>query len=118
MSMDNQETLPVEKKKRGCNPITSLILIILFVVLLTQVGFYTIQPLAAVPNGGTVLIWRHRGEPFFNSADGECLKIQDGVSLLCRAARLSVAPVDRIILRLPYIHAFYLFSTGGREFVQ
>lgn len=88
----------------------------LLLLLYTQVGFYSIQPIGAIPQGGTVLVWRQGGEPFFNSPDGTYLRVQDGVSLLCRMAAMGQAPVERVILRLPYQHWAYLASTGGQTF--
>src|SRR5687768_1618567 len=86
---------------------------ILFYVLC---GFYTIQPIGAVPTGATAIVWRASGEPFFNSADGLCLERMGGVSLLCRGMAMAQAPTDRIIVRLPYQRWAYLASTDGQEF--
>lgn len=82
----------------------------------TQMGVYSIQPIGALPDGATVLYWRSPGEPFFDSPDATCLRVQDGVSLLCRMTAMVQAPVDRIILRLPYQEWAYLVSTGGATF--
>ncbi len=79
-------------------------------------GLYTIQPIGALPEGRTIVVWRAEGEPFFNSPDALCLERMEGVSLLCRMAALGQAPTDRIIVRLPYMHWAYAASTGGREF--
>lgn len=79
-------------------------------------GFYTVQPIGALPDGATAIVWRESGEPFFNSADALCLERMGGVSLLCRGMAMRQAPTDRIILRLPYIHFAYTMSTGGKEF--
>jgi hypothetical protein len=82
----------------------------------TTMGFYSIQPIGAIPEGGTVIVWRNSGEPFFNSADALCLERTGGVSLLCRAMAMAQAPKDRIVLRLPYQKWAYLLSTDGRQF--
>lgn len=79
-------------------------------------GFYTVQPIGALPGGVTLIVWRASGEPLFNSPDAVCLKLQEGVSLLCRGLAMAQAPVDRIILRLPYMDWAYLMSTGGQVF--
>jgi hypothetical protein len=79
-------------------------------------GFYSIQPIGAIPDGGTAIVWRAKGEPFFNSADALCLERMGGVSLLCRGMAMSQAPTDRIVLRLPYQKWAYSASVGGREF--
>jgi len=79
-------------------------------------GFYTIQPIGALPEGRTLVVWRAAGEPFFNSPDAMCLERTEHVSLLCRAIAVGVGPTDRIIVRLPYSRTAYLASTGGQEF--
>jgi len=98
----------------------SLLILILFlsiiIILLTQIGFYTIQPIGAIPEGSTWLVRRVSGEPFFNSADAACLKATGNVSLLSRGLALAQAPKDRIIMRLPYWEFAYLRSTGGIRF--
>lgn len=81
-------------------------------------GLYTVQPIGALPEGATAVVWRESGEPFFNSADALCLERTDGVSLMCRAMAMAQAPTERIILRLPYLHFAYTMSTGGKEFVS
>lgn len=79
-------------------------------------GFYSMQPIGALPDGATAIVWRDSGEPFFNSADALCLERVGGVSLMCRGMAISQAPLDRIILRLPYQEWAYTASTGGQTF--
>jgi hypothetical protein len=79
-------------------------------------GFYTVQPIGALPEGSTAIVWRATGEPFFNSPDALCLERMGGVSLLCRGMAMAQAPTDRIILRLPYQGWAYSASTGGQNF--
>jgi hypothetical protein len=79
-------------------------------------GFYSVQPIGALPDGKTVIVWRASGEPFFKSADALCLERMASVSLLCRGMAMGQAPTDRIIMRLPYQHWAYTASTGGQEF--
>jgi hypothetical protein len=76
-------------------------------------GFYSIEPLAAAPDGGTVIVWREHDEPFFNSADAACLARTGNVSLACRGQALSDAPSDRIVVRLPFQRWAHLQSTRG-----
>jgi hypothetical protein len=83
-------------------------------------GVFTVQPISAIPEGGTV-IYHSRGYdmPLFASADGLCLKLQGSVSLLCRMAAMGgAAPAltERVIVRLPYSRIAYLLSTNGQEF--
>jgi hypothetical protein len=79
-------------------------------------GFYTVQPIGALPEGGTAIVWRAGDEPFFNSPDALCLERMGAVSLLCRGMAMTQAPTDRIILRLPYQDWAYSASTGGQSF--
>lgn len=116
MSAAPLPTTTVAPAPRRWRWLAPLLVAALLLVLYTQVGLYSVQPIGAIPQGGTVLVWRQGGEPFFNSPDGTCLRVQDGVSIMCRLAAMGQAPVDRIILRLPYQHWAYLASTGGREF--
>ena len=106
-----------EKKSRAWIWIVALIVVgLVLIILYTQVGFYSIQPIGALPEGSTTIVWRSGGEPFFNSPDGTCLRTIGSVSLLCRMAAMGVAPIDRIILRLPYQEWAYLRSTDGQMF--
>jgi hypothetical protein len=79
-------------------------------------GFYTVQPIGALPEGGTAIVWRESGEPFFNSPDAVCMERMGGVSLLCRGLAMGQAPTERVILRLSYQDWAYSASTGGRSF--
>lgn len=80
-------------------------------------SLYSIEPIGAIPDGATVLVWRTAGAPFFDSPDATCLRRLGGVSLLCRAMALGQGPVKNYtILRLPYMRWAYLVSTGGATF--
>lgn len=82
----------------------------------TFCGLYTVQPIGALPEGGTVIVWRATGEPFFNSPDALCIERMGGVSLLCRGMAMGQGPIERIIIRLPYQEWAYSASTGGQSF--
>lgn len=114
MSESPQPTAkPTQSKSKT---IAAVIIIALSLIVVSQMGLYTIQPIGALPEGVTLIMWRASGEPFFNSPDAVCLKLQQGVSLLCRGLAMGQAPIDRIILRLPYMDWAYLMSTGGQSF--
>ena len=102
----------------GCWAVLVALVVLALVYLVVRPGTYTVQPIGALPEGATLLVYRGSGEPVFNSPDGLCLRIQGGVSLLCRGIAMGQAPVDRIILRLPYMEWAYLLSTGGQKFDQ
>jgi hypothetical protein len=117
-SIPPAESFPAAKPRRSRKGLIVLLVVIVAVlaILYTQVGFYTVQPIGALPEGITLLIWRHGGEPFFNSPDAVCLQRLGSVSLLCRATAFGAAPVDRIIAKLGYWEFAYLQSTGGLTF--
>jgi hypothetical protein len=82
-------------------------------------GIYTIQPIGALPEGGTAIWFRFGAGQFFDSADAMCLRSQQKVSLICRAmafGEFGKSARDLIIVRLPYVEWFYLISTNGRQF--
>lgn len=89
-------------------------LLLLLVLVVSRMGVYTIQPIGALPKGITLIVWRAPGDPVFDSPDAACLRRLGSVSLMCRATALIAAPIDRIILRLPYVRWAYLISTGGK----
>jgi hypothetical protein len=112
---DNGLALPAPRRRRGW--LWALLLLsILALGFYWTMGFYSIQPIGAMPDGATVIVWRNSDEPFFNSPDALCLERMEGVSLLCRGMAMAQAPKDRIVLRLPYQEWAYLESTGGRQF--
>jgi hypothetical protein len=83
----------------------------------TQITFFIVQPIGAVPDGRTVVIWRLKTMKFIDSADGWCEREVGGVNLLCRAGVLGkVGSEGVIIARLPYSETLYLWSTGGRTY--
>jgi len=118
ITSDAAEVVSSEARPKR-NWLKTIAIIIVFAIILVvalKVGFYTIQPIGALPEGKTLIVWRSSGEPFLNSPDAMCMKRVGEVSLLCRGVALAAAPVDRIILRLPYMEWAYLLSTGGKRF--
>jgi hypothetical protein len=100
--------------------VAALVLLVAGIVAYTQLGIFVVQPIGMLPEGKTIIIWRQSARlHFIDSADGVCLRIQDGVSIICRlAAMAGVVENNPILLRLPYSEALYLVSTGGRTFVR
>jgi hypothetical protein len=89
--------------------------LVLFVA--TQLTFFVVQPIGALPEGRTLLIWRLNTMRFIDSADAWCERQMGSVKLLCRGVVLGkVAEQDGIIARLPYSETLYLISTGGRTY--
>ena len=92
-------------------------LITVAMIVLSQVTVFVVQPIGAVPEGRTIVMSRLANTRFIDSADAICLRIQDGVNLLCRTMVLGqVLGEATIYLRLPYSRTLYRFSTGGVEF--
>jgi hypothetical protein len=103
-------------KSKARRWLSIVLLIVIILVIYLKVGFYTIQPIGAFPDGATLIVWRHGGEPFFNSPDATSLRVTGSVSLLSRGMALGQAPIDRIIMKLPYWEFAYTRSTGGMKF--
>lgn len=83
----------------------------------TQLTIFVVQPIGAVPEGRTLLIWRLNTMEFVDSADAWCERQMGGVNLLCRGAVLAkLGKEDVIIVRLPYSEALYLWSTDGHTY--
>jgi hypothetical protein len=102
------------KKRVGL--IALAIIGLLALLAYTQFTIFVVQPLGAIPEGRTVIIWRRQKTKFIDSADAVCQREMGGVSLLCRGAVLGGIvgkDGDGILLRLPYSDALYLISTGG-----
>ena len=75
----------------------------------TQLTLFVVQPLGAVPEGRTLVIWRLNTMKFVDSADAWCERQMGGVNLLCRGAVLAkLGSQDVIIARLPYSETLYL----------
>jgi hypothetical protein len=68
------------------------------VFLYLNVGLFTIQPIGAVPEGITLVLWRNPKRPFFDSADRLCMDVQGGVTLLCRVSALGALTPENIRL--------------------
>jgi hypothetical protein len=95
-----------------------LVVLVAFIILVyTQVTFFVIQPIGAVPDGRTLVIWRTGKLRFIDSADAICERESNGVSLLCRVAVLgAVAKNSQVIVRMPYSETLYLISTDGKKY--
>lgn len=116
MNQPTEATAQAHSKRGVFWPWLMGVLVLFGVWFYAKLGFYSIQPIGAIPDGATAIVWRGEGEPFFNSADGQCLERVGSVSLMCRGVAMGQAPTDRIVMRLPYQRWAYLQSTGGREF--
>ncbi len=98
----------------------SIILIsvaILMVVFFSQITFFVIQPIGAVPKGKTLVILRMNKTNFIDSADAMCAREMDGVNLLCRGMMMAaIAKKGTILVRLPYSEFLYNISTDGKTY--
>ncbi len=82
-----------------------------------KISIFTVQPIGAIPDGVTLIVWKKDGDPFFNSADAICLKKQGYVNLWCRGLALGNSIDEKdIIYRLPYSEYAYLKSIKGKDY--
>jgi hypothetical protein len=87
------------------------------VLVATQLTFFVVPPIGALPEGKTVLIARLNQTEFIDSPDGICERMQGGVSLLCRGIVIAaVMNKATVLLRLPYSSVLYSISTGGKTY--
>ena len=114
--MTEEYVVKTEKKKKP-NYLLWAIIIIVLIIVYTQIGLFTIQPIGAIPDGITLLVLRSPGRPFLDSADRMCIDTLEHVSLLCRGMAMgTVVEEYTIILRLPYMEWAYLGSTNGMTY--
>lgn len=90
---------------------------ILMIVFLSQITFFVVQPIGAVPEGRTLVILRMNKTKFIDSADAMCEREMGSVSLLCRGMMMAaIANKGTILVRLPYSDFFYKISTDGKTY--
>jgi len=78
---------------------------------------FVVQPIGAVPDGRTLIVWRTSELNFIDSADAMCERKMHGVSLICRGSALAAVVQNATILaRLPYSETLYKYSTGGATY--
>src|SRR5690554_1749094 len=88
---------------------------ILMIVFLSQITFFVVQPIGAVPEGRTLVILRMNKTKFIDSADAMCEREMGSVSLLCRGMMMAaIANKGTILVRLPYSDFLYKISTDGK----
>lgn len=93
------------------------ILAVLGMLAYTQLTFFVVPPIGALPEGRTVVILKLNKTEFIDSPDAMCERIQGGVSLLCRGIILgAVVEKSTVLLRLPYSSLLYKISTGGKTY--
>lgn len=104
-------------RRRRVAWLTAALVLVLLLVAHTQLTLFVVQPIGAVPQGGTLVITRLNNTHFIDSADALCLRTTGSVTLLCRGVALgAVGKNATILLRLPYSGWLYGISTGGRYY--
>ena len=94
-----------------------VIVSVMVILIYTQLTFFVIPPIGALPEGRTVVITRLNKTEFIDSPDAMCERIQGGVSLLCRGMVMgAVVEKATILVRLPYSSWLYSISTGGKSY--
>jgi len=103
--------------KKNKTIFTLFAIVISSIIIYTQLTFFIVPPIGAIPQGKTVVILRLNKTNFIDSPDAMCDRLQGGVSLLCRGIMLGgVLKKSKILLRLPYSHSLYLISTNGKTY--
>ncbi len=94
-----------------------ILVICLIAFAYNKITIFSIQPIGAIPEGTTIVMWKKENMNFFESPDGLCLKSVGNVSLMCRTMMIgSSIDEENIIFKLPYNERAYLLSTDGKEF--
>ena len=94
-----------------------VIVSVMVILIYTQLTFFVIPPIGALPEGRTVVITRLNKTEFIDSPDAMCERIQGGVSLLCQGMVMgAVVEKATILVRLPYSSWLYSISTGGKSY--
>ncbi len=94
--------------------IASWIGVAVFAAYLAGVRVIVIQPLNALPDGGTAIVWGVKGYRLIDSADAKCIRDEGAVDVYCRIAVLKdVAENGNVLLRLPY--SILLFRLSGAD---
>lgn len=88
----------------------------LVAIVYTQISIFVIQPIGAIPEGKTIVVFRSDRMKFIDSADSICQREMGGVSLFCRASVLGAMSDKTILLRMPYSEKLYLYSTDGSQY--
>jgi hypothetical protein len=119
--IQNIETIvPIKKDSKKSSFVAVFIILILVVSSYFTFGFFVIQPIGAIPEGGTILYLRlGTAMPFISSADGLLDEKVGDVSLLGRGLALGIAAKileKRKIFPLPYMPFLYQISTKGKTF--
>ncbi len=97
--------------------LTLVAVLAIFALACTQITVFVIQPIGALPEGKTLILYRTDRTQFIDSADAICERETGGVNLLCRIAILgAVVTGDNILLRLPYNEWLYELSTDGKRY--
>ncbi len=91
-----------------------LALIAFGVFCYTQLTLFVVQPIGAVPDGVTLVIWRREKTNFIDSADAFCERQVGGVTMLCRGATLAAIARGAPGCCLPLRAAAYR-RAGGRQ---
>lgn len=99
---------------RGNATVTLLIVVVSLIGFYLLFGFYSIQPIGALPEGRTLVVWRASGEPFFNSPDAICLDRMGYVSLMCRGMAMGQGPIHRIVAIILYAMGLFYQRWGQK----
>ena len=112
----------VRRKISRASKATAAVIVALLIVAagVALTGFIVIQPIGALPEGGTIWYFRVATNlPFIQSPDGLSLDTTGSLSLFSRMAAMSAlmeVVESRKIVSFAYSEWMYLRSTDGRRF--
>jgi hypothetical protein len=93
------------------------LVVVLGIGIYTQITIFVVPRIGAVPEGRTVVMMRLNATKFIDSPDAMCERIQNGVSLMCRAIIMGkVISEAKILFRAPYNQTLYDIANDGKKY--
>jgi len=89
--------------------------VFLAIAWLAGIRILVVQPIGALPDGATIILYGPRALAFVDSPDAFCMRHQGEVTLLCRGVTLgAIGKNATVLVRLPYIQPLY-WLTGAPD---
>ena len=93
--------------------VTLFVLTALGIAVYTQINFFIVPPIGAVPDGKTVIINNLEKTHFIDNPDAICERETGSVSPACRGGTMiGVKESSDLFIRLPYSEWLYWLSTN------
>ncbi|MBA8734233.1 hypothetical protein [Chromobacterium violaceum] len=100
----------LEDGMRRTAVVSAVALLALLLIGYFRLGVYTFPPMGVAPDGRTMIVLRQGQEPFFNSPRAMCEVVGGGSSWQCAWGAVLNAPIDRALVKLPYLDWAYRAS--------